>query len=247
MSIKIETIILDKYLDAVIKDKFHRFRSWDNCFTSFSENIMTESHSLQLGFYLASWGMYRGSSGLLQKNHLIHDGAIAILYKGEFEELRFKAGKDLIEFGEDKEGFEKKIKVLFNLKEELVDYYQTPKFNNKDNGYDITATDTLISKILLGTMGCVLAFDRYFIIGIKEKNLNCSKFNKSSISQLLQFAIESEAEIKEFQNKVFKELNVYYPVMKVLDMYFWQIGYDKEMENKEMQNNKLILPLVKHS
>ena len=88
MSAKFETIIIQKYIDAILHDRFHRYKSWDNCFKIFSNEKPDDNHALQLGFYLASWGMYRGSGGLLQKNHLIHEGAVEIIYKNSYKILK---------------------------------------------------------------------------------------------------------------------------------------------------------------
>ena len=72
------TKVIDKYISAFAKDKYHRYRSWDQCFKAFDPAEPSDTQALGLAFYLASWGMYRGSSGLLQKNHLIHQGAVDI-------------------------------------------------------------------------------------------------------------------------------------------------------------------------
>lgn len=53
---------IEKYLIGIMTDEFHRFKLWDNCHQAFSGSHQTEIHSLPLAFYLASWGMYRGSS-----------------------------------------------------------------------------------------------------------------------------------------------------------------------------------------
>lgn len=74
------TSTIEKYLSSISADEFHRYKSWDNCFKAFSPSTKSEVQALELAFYLASWGMYRGSSGLLQKNHLIHKGAVDILF-----------------------------------------------------------------------------------------------------------------------------------------------------------------------
>jgi hypothetical protein len=50
----------------------HRYRSWEHCYRYFHRSIpeaiaVDHDHAaLQLGFYLASWGMCRGSGFLLQ-------------------------------------------------------------------------------------------------------------------------------------------------------------------------------------
>lgn len=216
---KIEGEVLEKYLNTIIEDKFHRYRSWDNCFKSFSNNKLKQNHSLQLGFYLASWGMYRGSCGLLQKSHLIHDGAIELIYKNKYEELRCS---------ETQEVSKRNVLILMDLKRDLVNYYNAFQFVRGFDQFKISATDTLVSKILLGTMACVPAFDRYFIAGMKGKNMKFSKFNETSLNVLFDFAEFNKKQIEDFQTKIYKKIKIHYPTMKILDMYFWQIGYDKE-------------------
>ena len=54
-----------------------RYRSWEHCYKCFYDARNNPSPdydylSLQLAFYLASWGMYRGSSFLLESNKNIH-------------------------------------------------------------------------------------------------------------------------------------------------------------------------------
>ena len=58
-------------------DENGRYRSWEHCYSHFikargSQEIDYDYLSLQLAFYLASWGMYRGSSFLLQKDYKVH-------------------------------------------------------------------------------------------------------------------------------------------------------------------------------
>ena len=58
-------------------DENGRYRSWEHCYSHFikargNPNADYDYLSLQLAFYLASWGMYRGSSFLLQKDYRIH-------------------------------------------------------------------------------------------------------------------------------------------------------------------------------
>ncbi len=63
-----------------------RFRSWEHCYKCFYDarnesNIDYDYLSLQLAFYLASWGMYRGSSFLLQKDYKLHIPVVEELLK----------------------------------------------------------------------------------------------------------------------------------------------------------------------
>lgn len=71
----------------------HRYRSWEHCyryfhkFTSIEIAEDREHAALQLGFYLASWGMYRGSSFLLQCDYTVHLAVIDKLLEPQFAVL----------------------------------------------------------------------------------------------------------------------------------------------------------------
>src|SRR5215467_8312250 len=75
-------------------EEHHRYRSWEHCFDYFHQNSIEviardrDRAALELGFYLASWGMYRGSGFLLQHNYTIHRGAIDVFVSPQFAELR---------------------------------------------------------------------------------------------------------------------------------------------------------------
>lgn len=58
---------IEKYLSGITEDEFHRYKSWDNCFKAFNVSKQTENQVLELAFYLASWGMYRGSGRIASK------------------------------------------------------------------------------------------------------------------------------------------------------------------------------------
>ncbi len=69
------------YFGKVSAEPNHRYRSWEHCYRFFRARPRNEIRSdldvaaLQLGFYLASWGMYRGSSFLLQRDYTVHKRA----------------------------------------------------------------------------------------------------------------------------------------------------------------------------
>lgn len=219
------TPIITKYLKGITTDEFHRYKSWHRCHKSFSESKQTEIHTLELAFYLASWGMYRGSSGLLQKNHLIHQGAVDILFSNKGQLLKCDSKNDVVRTD---------IEGILNLKRELGNHYNKIYFTkDMEEPKPISSTDTLLSKMLLGTLGCVPAYDRYFIGGLKEMNMKNKIFNYASLNELFDFIDNNKAEINNIQKNILIETKQYYPIMKILDMYFWQIGYDKEIEQKQ--------------
>lgn len=84
-------------------DENGRYRSWEHCYSNFikargSQEIDYDYLSLQLAFYLASWGMYRGSSFLLQKDYKVHIPVVKELLNEKCDVL---AGIDCIGFKDD--------------------------------------------------------------------------------------------------------------------------------------------------
>lgn len=73
------------YFNETVKDSHGRYMSWRHCYNAFVENRndadekMFDYLALHLAFYLASWGMYRGSSFLLQKDYKVHIPVVRIL------------------------------------------------------------------------------------------------------------------------------------------------------------------------
>jgi hypothetical protein len=67
------------------RGEYHRYLSWEHCYQYFQEQSQTgilrdrDTAALHLGFYLASWGMYRESSFLLQRDYRVHTHVIDVL------------------------------------------------------------------------------------------------------------------------------------------------------------------------
>ena len=74
------TAKIHNFYKLIKTDRHNRYDSWKHCFNTFGDlNQENDYLALHLGFYLASWGMYRGSAALLQKSYKIHIGAVAII------------------------------------------------------------------------------------------------------------------------------------------------------------------------
>jgi hypothetical protein len=222
--------IIAKYLSGITGDEFHRYKSWDNCFQAFSVSKQSEIQVLELAFYLASWGMYRGSGGLLQKNHLIHKGAVDIVFSKTNQKLKCSQTTEVkIET----------INAIMEVKNELAKHYRSIYFTKGANKpKPISPTDTLLSKIMLGTLGCVPAYDRYFIDGLKEMKMQYTGFTEASLNEVFNFIDKNKKEIDQAQKLIKANTQRHYPLMKIMDMYFWQIGYDKEVNEKKQKKVK---------
>ena len=81
----------------------------------------------------------------------------------------------------------------------------------------------------MATLGSVPAFDRYFVFGLKSQKVVIGTYNIKSILQLVDF-YEKNIEKLDSVQKSFIVADMLYPQMKILDMGFWQIGFD--LDNK---------------
>lgn len=217
---------IKKYYHVLAKDRNGRYKSWEHCFKYFNENKhrgldenIVDVLCLHLAFYLASWGMYRGSSFLLQKDYKVHLEAVLEILKSKYQPLWNVKCKDLI----DTETISLIFEVAKNLKNIYID-----KRKNIDGHEDVS--DILITKILMGTFGCVPAYDRFFVSGIKTYKLASGIFNEKSIVNLAKFYISNYECFEKCRAEVSRN-GVEYPQMKLLDMCFWQVGFDNSDES----------------
>ena len=209
-------------------DENGRYRSWEHCYSHFikargSKEIDYDYLSLQLAFYLASWGMYRGSSFLLQKDYKVHIPVIEELLKEKYDFL----------FGIDCEHIllEENQKLLGELSTFASSYYDAIRREVKGNELKNDVSETLITKLLMGTMGCVPAYDRYFVTGIKAHKIAVGSYKTKSIVQLAKFYQENFEALEEARKNLVVG-DMLYPQMKLIDMGFWQIGDVVEREKK---------------
>ena len=216
--------------DELKKDTNGRYRSWEHCYKCFYEardkkNIDYDYLSLHLAFYLASWGMYRGSTFLLQKDYKVHISVVKELLNPKYDSLFGLECKNLK--NEDNQ------KKLENLNTFLKMYYNKVRDSVKKKEIKNEISSTLTTKILMGTFGCVPAYDRYFIEGVKDQNVTTGNYNLNSLLKLVNF-YECNREKLEKTRQSFTVCSLIYPQMKLLDMGFWQIGFEKE---KKLKNN----------
>lgn len=165
--------------------------------------------------------MYRGSSFLLQKDYKIHEEVVKEIIKEEYDHLV------AIKFNELKGENLEKMKKLNSF---LREHYR--KIAEKEE--DEKISDILITKILLGTLACVPAYDNYFKKGFKKFNTlgsfsnNEGKINERSILRL-----------REFYEKYEKVLGCWKinTAMKVLDMGIVGRKVDMEKRKKNIELN----------
>ncbi len=205
------------------RNEHHRYRSWEHCYTYFRRarrrGIARECDhaALQLGFYLASWGMYRGSSFLLQHTYTVHRSVVDLIANRSYD------GLWNVDFGasETHARLIPKIEELINAIRESYSAFVSSDESDQP-------TDTLITKIILGTFGCLPACDRYFVDGFKSRGFKYSHLNSRFIERALGFCQENVDELRQEQLRIERSARVRYPLMKLVDMCFWQIGYEND-------------------
>lgn len=232
MSNEINKIIEEgqKFYFDLKNDKNGRYRSWEYCYKVFYDahksDYIDESYldylCLHLSFYLASWGMYRGSSFLLQKDYKIHKNVIKEIMNKKYNALW---GIKVKEYKKEENQL-----ILEELVESIKKIYNEIRLTVREKKPKNELSETLLTKVLMGTMGCVPAYDRYFISGIRKYNVANGIFNLKSILQLIDFYNNYYKEFETVRSKM-NVGEIEYPQMKILDMCFWQVGFD-------LDNNK---------
>lgn len=226
-TISIDEVVLaiNKYYSDMHADENARYLSWEHCYRVFQEahnkDILTNDEidllSLNLAFYLASWGMLRGSSFLLQKDYRVHTDIIKEIFQPCYNDLWH------IEYTELKK--QKNIDTQMKLINSLRTIYRERRKNIKEVTSDVS--DILITKVLLGTLGCVPAYDEYFKNGVGKYNITKKFLSESSLIGLAEYYEENRTELEDIRNTISLARNLQYPQMKILDMAFWQLGGKK--------------------
>jgi hypothetical protein len=191
-----------------------RYTSFDYCFNYFQSHReqaklpdLLHGHALELsclhiGFYLASWGMLRGSSELLQRSvrnfvPLVEAIANAPPAVWEMDAHMYGDGTCPLIF-----------ETARSIEAALPD----------------GASDILVTKVMLGTFGCVPAFDTYF-----KKGFGVSTFGRKALNRVGAF-YNANAEVIE-RNRVHTlefgsgaASQRRYTRAKVIDMIFFVAG-----------------------
>lgn len=201
-----------------------RSRSWEHCYRVFRDARTAPSPdydylSLHLAFYLASWGMYRGSCFILQKDYKVHTPIVEEILKPEYDCLFGLACADL----RDDDVWEQ----YTNLYKYIDDYFDPIRNEVAGRVVPSPVSPVLITKILMGTLGCVPAYDTFFEKGVRHLGLKEKNYNEDSLLELADFYEEHNDRLEEARRGMQTE-DLVYPQMKLLDMGFWQVGFERD-------------------
>ena len=201
-----------------------RSRSWEHCYRVFRDARTDPSPdydflSLHLAFYLASWGMYRGSSFLLQKDYKVLSPIVEKVLKPEYDCLFGVACADLRQ-----PGVQGSLEKLYKY---IAKHFRPIRNEVAGRVVESQVSPVLITKILMGTLGCVPAYDRFFQDGVATYKVTTQEYSLKSVRKLADFYEAHNDRLEEARRGMRTE-DLVYPQMKLLDMGFWQIGFERD-------------------
>lgn len=193
---------------------------WYHCYHYFSkvryQKLTATDYnmlSLHLSVYLAEEKMYHGSSFILQNSYKSHRPGIELICSPKYHQL---SGIKIVELMKPNN-----LALLFELVEKLkVIYHELRKATYQRSGKSepiSPVSQSLLTKILLGTLGCVPAFDRQATTVFKQVGIEPQSFSKQCLLSI--------AEFHQKESKAFQELagslavgHIDLPEMKLVDI-----------------------------
>ena len=162
---------------------------------------------------------------MLWKDYRIHQPAVATLLDSEYSTLWDLHLRDAADDS-------RIVALVVSLSDGLRATYHQHITEADGAPKDFQPSDTLITKLLLGTIGCTPACDRYFILGFRHTGLPYSRFSASFLTEVLRFYRNHAAEFQETRDAIMQRGGLSYPPMKLVDMYFWELGFNLLPEAK---------------
>lgn len=205
---------------VLLSNNSNRERAWEHCYKAFGyareQGEPCEDYlAMHLTCYLASFGMYRGSSFLAKSNYTVHKPAIEIIMK--YKML----------YGIDCEELKNQyyMELLFDLVKELGTHYREERSLLKGEHVKQEVSDTLITKVLLGTLGCVPAYDEKVMCLLRtSEEISSGSFGKRSLIDLIEFYKKNSGKLEELRSSVEKASGYKPTQMRLIDMGLW--GYN---------------------
>lgn len=213
--------------------RFLAFLAWQHCYKAMrTPSLNCRDKALHISACMGSYGMNRSNSLLADSNFRIHEDIVRDIedWIDEWGTIDFHKIGD--QFSRDK-----LAKSVLDLSILLKKHYQSvrdelgpPVGTKKKRG---GATDTLVTKVLLCTIGATPAYDRYVRLGLK--GVSSRTFGKKSLVDIYKYAVCNEEAIKICQQGFYDQTGYSYPLMRVLDMHFFALGADTAAEEKKLK------------
>ena len=215
-------------------DPHHRLRSWDHAHEYWqiyvADEVPNSDHAaLNLAFYLASFGMYRASGDLFERDYKVLVPAAEFLRK-----KNRTAWNDCLFSQKPTTELASELKDLsIELSEQLTPGLIRPGKPKEK----INPSDTLLSKILLVTLDCMPAIDDQVkaalraILGRNYLSVDC--FAAQRLIPIIELARENRLLIERGRKTLGDECAGEYPLNRVFDLYLWRRGAKIVARNKK--------------
>lgn len=194
-----------------------RYASFDYCFNYFQDARDAEETAglasgdrielscLHLGFYLASWGMMRGSGGLHGRS--LHELGPVVQVIADEPPATWEL--DVPAYSEAG------IAEVLSLGDRIR------------NAYTFAASPVLVTKTMLGVFGCIPAFDRFFRLGFGRAALDRATLGKISGFYMANKSVLHAAPVRTLDFATGQDTPRCYTQAKIIDMIFFQEGYKR--------------------
>lgn len=272
---------IELFLEKTKSNMDNRYKSWEYCYNFFhfvknkidSDEIKLEDElytisnviplealskwtykdqlALHLAFYMASWGMYRGSSFLLQNDYTIYKDVVEIIFEDKYNSL-----------WNDKELFKNNVGLILDLYKDIQkvlypfkEFYDTKSYFyniadnacvKKDENNNKTLNSkflTIITKIMLGAIGCFPALDRNFKYGFNISDNYKENFVENTINRVYNFALDNKNSLEDCSKKynfpLMKKIDMYYFIKGQEDTFLRDVGFKKN-EFKNINENDIV-------
>lgn len=210
-----------------------RHQAWGYCHEQFVKAHNKEAPydkdylCLHLSVYLTNWGMYRGSSALLFNDYRVHGDAVDIILDQKYSNLwNYNPFDSSNNVSLPQELFDRRNGELWHAYNELMEKTNYPR---KKQDFP-NASEILVTKVMLGTWGCVPAYDTFLKKGLQYLNIDDSVTEDGLKSIIKYFKTCPKV------HGVIKSLPQYTP-MKIIDAYLWELGF--ELSLKDLLQKKI--------
>ncbi len=212
----------------------HRFRSYDYCKKLFDRYYRQVLHGKQLSkrqkdyfalnlfCYLASWGMLRGRGWLLGRSYKFFIPLCDVIFDTKY--------KKLLKMDPLRGNYNaNEVMDLYKALDEMIDSNL-----QKDELEDKSASKLMLCKIIMGTYGCVIAYDRFDCAGLETLGVHVneqSSLTEDILNDTCRIITNPEYNFQSIIKTVEKDIR--YTVFKILDMILWIEGERIEKEREQ--------------
>lgn len=182
--------------------------------TSLTNKNNLDKTALQIGFYLANWGMFRGRSFLMYSNLNLFRELAKVLFTGKGQQLH---DLSIVDFAPRAPNLAQNQSLFDSVIQKIEEIAPDNSWSN-----------TLKSKILMGTWGECPALDTYYTIGLKKIFGQDARYRVVTGEGMTATydLIRAAKKFGAFPTQTTREHSLKYPDGELLDMAVFQFGFE---------------------